>query len=80
MRPPRRLPRRSRRPRCVLRVCRVVQDSRWAKTKRPYTAAEVVSKRGTIPISYPSNIQAKKLYSILSERFKNGTPSHTYGA
>ncbi|TFK94138.1 isocitrate lyase [Polyporus arcularius HHB13444] len=56
------------------------KDSRWAKTKRPYTAADVVSKRGTLPISYPSNVQAKKLYRILSERFKNGTPSHTYGA
>ena len=64
----------------VRHVLRVAQDSRWAKTKRPYTAAEVVSKRGTLPISYPSGVQAKKLYKTLSERFKNGTPSHTYGA
>ena len=58
----------------------LVQDSRWSKTKRPYSAADVVSKRGTLPIAYPSNVLAKKLYRILSERFRNGTPSHTYGA
>ena len=39
-----------------------------------------MSKRGTMPISYPSDVQAQKLFRILSERFKNGTPSHTYGA
>lgn len=39
-----------------------------------------MSKRGTLPISYPSNILAQKLWAILSVRFKNGTPSHTYGA
>ncbi|GLB38435.1 putative isocitrate lyase PEP mutase superfamily, isocitrate lyase family protein [Lyophyllum shimeji] len=53
---------------------------RFARVKRPYTAAEVVAKRGTIPIQYPSNIQAKKLWGILAEHVKRGTPSHTYGA
>ncbi|EIM81663.1 isocitrate lyase [Stereum hirsutum FP-91666 SS1] len=56
------------------------QSPRFAKVKRPYTAAQVVSKRGTIPISYPSDLQGKKAFSIFSEHFKNGTPSHTYGA
>ncbi|CAL1712572.1 unnamed protein product [Somion occarium] len=56
------------------------KDSRFARVTRPYTAAQVVSKRGTIPISYPSNLQAKKLWGILSKRFQEGTPSHTYGA
>jgi isocitrate lyase len=56
------------------------QDSRFARVKRPYTAAQVVSKRGTIPISYPSNILAKKLWKQLSDHFRDGTPSHTYGA
>ena len=67
----------------LLTVCasrRVAQDPRWAKTKRPYTAADVGSKRGTLPISYPSDVQAKKLFRLLSEHFKKGTPSHTYGA
>ncbi|THH29887.1 hypothetical protein EUX98_g4318 [Antrodiella citrinella] len=56
------------------------KDSRFGRVKRPYTAAQVVSKRGTIPITYPSNVMAKKLWAILSARYKNGTPSHTYGA
>lgn len=56
------------------------QSPRFAKVKRPYTAAQVVSKRGTIPISYPSDLQGKKAFNLFSEHFKNGTPSHTYGA
>ncbi|KAJ6557400.1 isocitrate lyase icl, partial [Mycena vulgaris] len=56
------------------------KSPRFARVKRPYTAAEVVAKRGTIPIQYPSNILAKKLWSTLSEHAKRGTPSHTYGA
>jgi isocitrate lyase len=39
-----------------------------------------VSKRGTIPITYPSNIQAKKLWKLLEAHYKAQTPSHTYGA
>lgn len=56
------------------------QNPRFARVKRPYTAAEVVAKRGTIPIQYPSHILAQKLWSTLSEHAKRGTPSHTYGA
>ncbi|GJE88356.1 isocitrate lyase [Phanerochaete sordida] len=56
------------------------KDYRFRKVKRPYTADQVVSKRGTIPIQYPSNVQAKKLYKLLDEKFKRGEPSHTYGA
>lgn len=56
------------------------QSPRFAQTKRPYTAADVVSKRGTIKIEYPSNVQAKKLWALLSEHAKRGTTSHTYGA
>ena len=56
------------------------QSPRFARVKRPYTAAQVVSKRGTIPIKYPSDIQGKKLFATLAEHAKNGTPSHTYGA
>ena len=56
------------------------QGPRYARIKRPYTAAQVVSKRGTIPISYPSDIQGKKLWKLLTEHWKTKTPSHTYGA
>lgn len=53
---------------------------RFVRVKRPYAAEQVVSKRGTLPISYPSDTQAKKLFALLERHFKNGTPSHTYGA
>jgi isocitrate lyase len=56
------------------------KNPRFARTTRPYTAAQVVSKRGTIKIEYPSNVMAKKLWATLSEHAKRGTPSHTYGA
>ncbi|KAF9565709.1 isocitrate lyase icl [Agrocybe pediades] len=56
------------------------KSPRFARVHRPYTAADVVSKRGTLPIQYPSNVQGKKLWALLSEHAKRGTPSHTYGA
>ncbi|EMD40302.1 isocitrate lyase [Gelatoporia subvermispora B] len=56
------------------------KDPRFARVKRPYTAADVVSKRGTLPITYPSDLLAKKLWASLTEHWKHKTPSHTYGA
>ena len=47
---------------------------------RPYTAEQVVSKRGTIELSYPSNTQAKKLHALLKTKAAKGEVSHTYGA
>lgn len=54
-------------------------DSRWRYTKRPFTAEQIVAKRGNLKIAYPSNVQAKKLWNILEGRFKNGEASYTYG-
>jgi isocitrate lyase len=45
-------------------------DSRWRHTKRPFTAEQIVSKRGYLPIDYASNAQAKKLWKILEHRFE----------
>lgn len=56
------------------------QTPRFARVKRPYTAEQVVSKRGSVSISYPSDALAKKLWSIFSRHAENKTPSHTYGA
>ncbi|KAH8824889.1 isocitrate lyase [Flagelloscypha sp. PMI_526] len=56
------------------------KSPRFARVTRPYTAAAAVSKRGTIPIQYASDLQGKKLWALLSEHAKRGTPSHTYGA
>ena len=56
------------------------KSPRFAHVKRPYTAAQVVSKRGTLPIQYPSDAQGKKLWALLAKHWENQTPSHTYGA
>jgi isocitrate/methylisocitrate lyase len=45
-------------------------DSRWRYTKRPFTAEQIVSKRGTIKIDYPGNQQSKKLWKTLEGRFE----------
>jgi isocitrate lyase len=45
-------------------------DSRWRYTKRPFTAEQIVAKRGNLKIDYPSNVQSKKLWAILEGRFK----------
>lgn len=45
-------------------------DSRWRHTKRPFTAEQIVSKRGNLKIEYPGNVQSKKLWQILENRFQ----------
>lgn len=55
------------------------KDSRWRYTKRPFTAEQIVSKRGNLKIEYPSNTQSKKLWNILENRFKTKDASYTYG-
>ena len=53
---------------------------RFARVTRPYSAESVVSKRGTLRQSYPSDQQAKKMWNLLAEHWANKTTSHTYGA
>lgn len=45
-------------------------DSRWRYTKRPFTAEQIVAKRGTLKIEYPSNAMSKKLWNILEHRIQ----------
>lgn len=45
-------------------------DSRWRHTRRPFTAEQIVQKRGTLKLQYPSNAQSKKLWDIVEGRFK----------
>jgi len=54
-------------------------ESRWRHTKRPFTAEQIVSKRGNLKIEYPSSAQAKKLWNILEHRFETRDASYTYG-
>jgi isocitrate lyase len=54
-------------------------EPRWRHTRRPFTAEQIVSKRGHLKIEYPSNTQAKKLWGILEGRFNSKEASYTYG-
>ena len=45
-------------------------DPRWRYTKRPFTAEQIVSKRGTLKITYPGNEMSKKMWGIVEGRFK----------
>lgn len=56
----------------------------WASPRfngitRPYTASKVASFRGTLPIQYPSSVQAEKLFNLLTERSQQKLPVHTIG-
>ena len=51
-------------------------DSRWRYTRRPYTAEQIVTKRGSIKLSYPSNDMSKKLWNTVEQRFKVRTQKH----
>ena len=53
------------------------QTERFAGIKRPYSAADVVSKRGTVQQQYPSSLMAQKLFRLLQERGAAGAPIHT---
>jgi len=55
----------------------------WWKTprfegiKRPYSAQNVVSKRGSLQQTYQSSLMARKLFNLLKERSAAGQPVHT---
>ena len=53
---------------------------RYKGIKRPYSAEDVVSKRGTMQQVYPSSLMARKLFNLLEERASEGKPVHTMGA
>ncbi|KAI1334663.1 isocitrate lyase [Xylariaceae sp. FL0016] len=53
---------------------------RYEGIKRPYTAADVVSKRGSQMQSYPSSVMARKLFNLIKEKEAAGEPIHTMGA
>lgn len=50
---------------------------RYEGIKRPYSAAEVVSKRGSQQQCYPSSIMARKLFNLIKEREAKGEPIYT---
>jgi isocitrate lyase len=50
---------------------------RYEGIKRPYSAEDVVSKRGSLQQTYPSSLMARKLFNLLNERAAAGEPVHT---
>ena len=54
----------------VEEVKRWWNDSRWTYTRRPYTADQIVAKRGNIKVDFPSNVLSKKLWQIFESRFE----------
>jgi isocitrate lyase len=53
---------------------------RFAEIKRPYSAASVVEKRGTLPVVYPCDYQARKLWDLLRKYAAAKKPLLTMGA
>jgi isocitrate lyase len=53
------------------------KSPRFEGIKRPYTAEDVVSKRGSLHQVYASSIMARKLFNLLNERAAEGKPVHT---
>lgn len=54
-------------------------SERYEGIKRPYTAEDVVSKRGSLQQTYPSSLMARKLFNLFKERQAKGEPVHTSG-
>jgi isocitrate lyase len=52
-------------------------SERYKGIKRPYTAEDVVSKRGALQQTYPSSLMARKLFNLFKERAVEGKPVHT---
>ncbi|KAL9042185.1 MAG: hypothetical protein Q9214_003858, partial [Letrouitia sp. 1 TL-2023] len=55
-------------------------DERYNGVKRPYSAEDVVGKRGALQQTYASSLMARKLFNLLSEKAAAGQPLHTLGA
>lgn len=50
---------------------------RYGGIRRPYSAEDVVSKRGTLQQTYASSLMARKLFNLFKERAAAGQPVHT---
>ncbi|MCJ1250390.1 hypothetical protein MMC30_007618 [Trapelia coarctata] len=55
-------------------------SERYRGIKRPYSAEDVVSKRGALQQTYPSSLMARKLFNLFRDRAAKGEPVHTMGA
>ncbi|KAF8313862.1 isocitrate lyase and phosphorylmutase [Clavulina sp. PMI_390] len=54
---------------------------RFKGIKRPYTAVDIATKQGSIPVAPPaSSVLADKLFNILTKAEEEKRPAHTMGA
>lgn len=53
------------------------ESPRFEGIKRPYSAEDVVSKRGSLQQTYSSSLMARKLFKLFKERAAAGEPVHT---
>jgi isocitrate lyase len=53
------------------------KSPRFAGIKRPYSAEDVVKRRGTLQQVYPSSVMARKLFELFEKRAAEGQPVHT---
>ncbi|KAF9015739.1 isocitrate lyase [Cyathus striatus] len=54
---------------------------RFAAIKRPYSAASVATKQGSLPVTpLPASLLADKLFALLTKAANAGKPVHTMGA
>ncbi|GLB35716.1 putative isocitrate lyase PEP mutase superfamily, isocitrate lyase family protein [Lyophyllum shimeji] len=57
------------------------RQPRFQSIKRTYSAADVASKQGSMPVlPLPSTLLADKLHALFSKAAKEGKPIHTMGA
>ena len=56
------------------------KTERYANITRPYSAYDVVSKRGRLESVYPADAQSRKLWALLKEHKRNRTSTNTFGA
>ena len=54
-------------------------EPRWRHTRRPFTAEQIVSKRGSIQQGYANGEMATKLFNIVEKTFADKTADITYG-
>jgi isocitrate lyase len=50
---------------------------RFKEVKRPYSAEDVVKRRGTLQQVYPSSVMARKLFELFENRAAEGLPVHS---
>jgi isocitrate lyase len=57
-----------------------MSGDRFKHTTRPYTAEDVITLQGTLPLKFTGEFLSDKLYKMLRKHQADGTVSHTFGA